>query len=153
SFVARQRDLRDFIGKGGSGAEQAAVSDTLNYGDGRFSIVPLEDTNLPEIARQRVLAPLTNEAALAIDRAFDEVAADSTIDRSVLLTSTGTLASFRDSYPFTPALMAVLVALSSALQRNRTALRVLKELLSRRRDELTLGEIVGVGEVWDVVMD
>ena len=153
SFVARQRDLRDFIGKGGSGAEQAAVSDTLNYGDGRFSIVPLEDTNLPEIARQRVLAPLTHEAALAIDRAFEEVAADSTIDRSVLLTSTGTIASFRDSYPFTPALMAVLVALSSALQRNRTALRVLKELLSRRRDELALGEIVGVGEVWDVVMD
>ncbi len=153
SFVARQRDLREFIGKGGSGAEQAAVADTLGHGDGRFSIVPLEDQNLPEIARQRVLAPRSPEAAEMIDRAFEEVAADTAIDRSVLLTSTGTLANFRDTYPFTPALMAVLVALSSALQRNRTALRVLKELLSRRRDELTLGEIVGVGEVWDVVMD
>jgi hypothetical protein len=153
SFVARQRDLRDFIGKSGSGAEQAAVADTLNYGDGRFSIVPLEDQNLPEIASKRVLAPRDADAARLIDQAFQEVAADTSIDRSVLLTSTGTLASFRDVYPFTPALMAVLVALSSALQRNRTALRVLKELLSRRREELLLGELVGVGEIWDVVIE
>lgn len=153
SFVARQRDLRDFIGKGGSGAEQAAVADTLEYGDGRFSVVPLQDQNLPEIARQRVLAPSSPEAAAEIDRAFAEVAADTASDRGVLLTSTGTLAQFRDTYPFTPALMAVLVALSSALQRNRTALRVLKELLSQRRDELTLGDIVGVGEIWDVIME
>ncbi|MGI8659918.1 MAG: hypothetical protein ACR2LH_02615 [Thermoleophilaceae bacterium] len=153
SFVARQRDLRDFIGKGGSGAEQAAVADTLGHGDGRFSVVPLEDQNLPEIARQRVLAPRDDAAAAAIDRAFEEVAADTLSDRGVLLTSTGTLTQFRDTYPFTPALMSVLVALSSALQRNRTALRVLKELLSGRRDELALGDIVGVGEVWDVVME
>ncbi|MGI8728481.1 MAG: hypothetical protein ACR2LK_00510, partial [Solirubrobacteraceae bacterium] len=153
SFVARQRDLREFIGKGGSGAEQAAVADTLGHGDGRFSVVTLEDQNLPEIARQRVLAARGPEAAAAIDAAFTEGTADTASDRSVLLTSTGTLTQFRDTYPFTPALMGVLVALSSALQRNRTALRVLKELLSRRRDELTLGDIVGVGEVWDVVME
>lgn len=153
SFVARQRDLRDFIGKGGSGAEQAAVADTLEHGDGRFSVVPLDDQNLPEIARQRVLRPSSDAAATQIDEAFKEVAADTATDRGILLTSTGTLEQFRDTYPFTPALMGVLVALSSALQRNRTALRVLKELLSQRRDELALGDIVGVGEIWDVIME
>lgn len=153
SFIARQRDLREFIGKGGSGAEQAAVADTLGHGDGRFGIVHLNDQNLPEIARQRVLAPRSAEAAAAIDKAFEEVAVETAGDRRTLLTSTGTPGQFRDVYPFTPALMSVLVALSSALQRNRTALRVLKELLSERRDELALGDIVGVGEVWDVIME
>lgn len=153
SFVARQRDLREFVGRDSPGAQQAAFADTLDYGEGRFETVPLEDQNLPEIARQRVLRPKTPEAAAAIDAAFKDVAAQTTTQRSVLLTSTGTVEQFRATYPFSPALMQVLVALSSALQRNRTALKVLKTLLSERRKELRLGDLVGVGEIWDVVLD
>ena len=40
---------------------------------GASSIVPLEDQNLPEIARQRVLAARSPNAAQAIDAAFTEV--------------------------------------------------------------------------------
>jgi hypothetical protein len=153
SFVARQRDLREFVGRDAPGAQQAAFADTLDYGEGRFEVIPLEDQNLPEIARQRVLRARDDEATRAIDDAFATVAKQTTNQRSTLLTSTGTIEQFRATYPFTPALMQVLVALSSALQRNRTALKVLKQLLSRRRDELRLGDIVGVGEIWDVVLE
>ncbi|WP_445151345.1 phage resistance protein [Baekduia sp. Peel2402] len=153
SFVARQRDLREFVGRDSPGAQQAAFADTLDWGEGRFETVQLEDQNLPEIARQRVLAPKTPEAAALIDAAFRDVTARTAPQLSVLLTSTGTVDQFRATYPFSPALMQVLVALSSALQRNRTALKVLKTLLAERRDELRLGDLVGVGEIWDVVLD
>lgn len=42
-------------------------------------------------------------------------------------------AAFRKLYPFSPALVATLVALSQALQRERTALKVMTELLVDRR--------------------
>jgi hypothetical protein len=44
-----------------------------------------------------------------------------------------------------------LVAVSSALQRERTAIRILIELLVEKRDTLRLGEVVPVGDLWDVV--
>ena len=47
--------------------------------------------------------------------------------------------------------MATLVAASSALQRERTALRVMLQLLVDRRDELTVGDLVSVGDLFDVL--
>ena len=47
--------------------------------------------------------------------------------------------------------MTTLVAASSALQRERTALRVMLQLLVDRRNELTVGDLVSVGELFDVL--
>ena len=57
--------------------------------------------------------------------------------------------AFRRLYPFSPALVAALVALSQALQRERTALRVLTELLVARRDTLRVNDLIGVAELFD----
>jgi hypothetical protein len=46
-----------------------------------------------------------------------------------------------------------LVALSSLLQRERTALKLLVQLLVNQRDSLALGDIMPVGELWTVLAD
>jgi hypothetical protein len=153
SFVARQRDLRELVGEHTPGAEQLAFADSLKWWEGRFDIVRLEDRNLPEIASRRLLAPVSDDARAQIDAAFVATERETAGALDALLTSDADRAQFRHTYPFSPAFMAVLVALSSALQRQRTALRVLLELLSRRRDDLELGQLVGVGEIWDVVAE
>ena len=57
SFVARQRDLRDLVGKNVPGAEQLNFADALRHWEGRFHTITLEDRNLPVIAEKRVLRP------------------------------------------------------------------------------------------------
>ena len=70
-----------------------------------------------------------------------------------LLGSTGERAMFRQVYPFSPALVQTLIAVSSLLQRERTALKLMLQLLVERREELELGMIIPVGDLWDVIAE
>ena len=58
---------------------------------------------------------------------------------------------FRKLYPFSPALVQTLIAVSSVLQRERTALKVMMQLLVEQRDTLTVGDILPVGDLFDVI--
>ena len=152
SFIARQRDLREFIGDQYTGSEQEVLSDSLKHWDGRFHTITLEDRNLPVIAEKRLLKPINEAAKNQIDDAF------ATMDNSmreevnnILLTNAGDKGIFRSLYPFSPALIQALVALSSALQRERTALKVMLMLLVEQRDTLTLGHCIPVGDLYDVI--
>ena len=58
---------------------------------------------------------------------------------------------FKMVYPFSPALIQALVAVSSALQRERTALKLMLQMLVNRRDTLRLGDVIPLGDLWDVV--
>ncbi|MFI5456744.1 MAG: hypothetical protein ACHRXM_14960 [Isosphaerales bacterium] len=58
---------------------------------------------------------------------------------------------FRRVYPFSPALVQTLIAVSSVLQRERTALKVMVQLLVDHRDTLRVGDIVPVGDLFDVI--
>jgi len=69
----------------------------------------------------------------------------------VLLTHSADQQMFRQVYPFSPALVQTLVAVSSALQRERTALKIMLQLLVDRRQTLQVGDIVPVGDLWDAV--
>ena len=60
---------------------------------------------------------------------------------------------FRKVYPFSPALVETLVAVSSLLQRERTTLKVMLQILVDRRDTLDLGEIVPVGDLFDAIAE
>jgi hypothetical protein len=71
----------------------------------------------------------------------------------VLLTDEANLATFRQVYPFSPALIETLVAVSSVLQRERTALKVMLLLLVDQKDTLELGQVVPVGDLFDVIAD
>jgi hypothetical protein len=68
-----------------------------------------------------------------------------------LMTSDADREAFRRVYPFSPALIETLVAVSSYLQRERTALRLLMQLLVEKRDELTVGDLVPIGDLYDVI--
>ena len=58
---------------------------------------------------------------------------------------------FRKVYPFSPALVQTLVAVSSVLQRERTALKIMLQLLVEQRDTLKVGDLIACGDLWDVV--
>jgi hypothetical protein len=59
----------------------------------------------------------------------------------------------RQVYPFSPALVQTLVAVSALLQRERTALKLMLQLLVNQRDTLELGDIVPVGDLFDVIVE
>ena len=153
SLIARQRDLRELIGDHYPGAERLSFSDTLGWSEGRFDTITLEDRNLPAIARQRLLRPRSDEARREIDEAFETTRRVREEVLAALLGREGSPDTFRDVYPFSPALVQALVALSSALQRERTALRVMLQLLVDQRDTLQLGAVVPLGDLFDVIAE
>ena len=153
SFVARQRDLRDLVGQQVTGAEQLNFADVLQWWEARFEKITLEDRNLPEIAARRLLRPRGEEARRAIDGAWAETERVRREVFETLLTPRADRAMFRQVYPFSPALVETLIAVSALLQRERTALKVMLHLLVERRETLALGEIVPVGDLFDAIAE
>ncbi|WP_440581017.1 BREX-2 system ATPase PglY [Streptomyces sp. PT19] len=156
SFIARQRDLRELVGEEVSGAAESSIQDTLNLASGRFDKITLEDRNLPQIAHARLLKPKDDEAAKQVDAAFERTKRVGPQVWDTLLGSekgtTGADAeSFRLTYPFSPAFMDTLVHISSALQRSRTGLKLMGQLLADHRDEIRLGQLVPVGDLYPVI--
>ena len=151
SFVARQRDLREFVGEELPGADKLSFADALKHWNDRFHRISLADRNLPKIAERRLLRPRGEAERQQIDAAFAQTEKTNPQTLDILMTEEGDRELFRSTYPFSPAFMATLVAASSALQRERTALRVMLQLLVDRRDELTVGDLVSVGELFDVL--
>jgi len=153
SFVARQRDLRELVGEHVLGAQQVGFADVLRYWEARFDRITLEDRNLPEIASRRVLVPRSEAARQQLEQSYEETAKVRHEVLEVLLTPNADRGLFRKVYPFSPALVETLVAVSSALQRERTALKLMQMLLVEQRDTLELGQIVPVGDLFDVIAD
>ncbi len=160
SFVARQLDLsRWFADAGASGAEQEALDRAFRHQEGRFTTLVLGDDNLPYVAHQRLLRPRDERAAAVLGDAF------AALDRrpdvwDVLLDGVHTdqrhrgadEAAFRLTYPFSPALVSTLRALAGFMQRERTALKVMQQMLVDRRSELTVDDIVPVGDAFEYVV-
>ncbi|MFF5217606.1 phage resistance protein [Micromonospora sp. NPDC000442] len=156
SFVARQRNLEEFLGPQVGGTEREALAHVMRSVQGRFGEIALADTNLPEITEKRLLKPLTDEGRAVIDNAFAAVRGNREVWDTLLLGAQygdagigSDAAAFRKLYPFSPALVATLVALSQALQRERTALKVMTELLVARRDTLKVNDLIGVAALFD----
>jgi hypothetical protein len=152
SIIARQRDLRELVDESVPGAERLSFADQLRYQQGRFGTIHLDDSNLPVVAHKRLLQPVDDAAAEVLRAAFASLSLPATV-HDVLLAETGDEASFALTYPFSPAFMTVLVDVAGALQRTRTGLRVLLDLLVARRDVLEVGQLVPVGDLWDVIAD
>jgi hypothetical protein len=153
SFVARQRDLRDFIGENVAGAQLVSIADSLKWWEARFHRITLNDSNLPVVAEKRLLRPKNEAAKAELDHAFGSALRVRQDVLDTLLTSEADRTMFRQVYPFSPALVQTLIAVSSALQRQRTALRLMLQLLVENRDQLELGQLVAVGDLWDVITE
>jgi hypothetical protein len=151
SFIARQRDLSELIGDSVPGADRLNFGDALKHWEGRFHKITLEDRNLPAIAERRVLKCHSEAARKELNAAFEQTAKIREAVMTTLLTGEGDREMFRKVYPFSPALVQTLIAVSSVLQRERTALKVMMQLLVEQRDTLAVGDLVPVGDLFDVI--
>ena len=162
SFVARQMDLRRwFADAGANGAEQEALDRAFKHQEGRFATLELGDSNLPYVANKRLLRRRADNprAEQILMDAF------SRLDRradiwDVLLDGINTderhrgadEAAFRLTYPFSPALVSTLRDLAGAMQRERTALKVMQQMLVDRRSALTVDDVIPVGDAFDYIV-
>lgn len=153
SFIARQRDLRELVGNSVPGAQQLAFADVLQWWEARFDKIVLEDRNLPAIIERRLLQTKGEAEKRALHEAFEQTARVRREVLDILLTHEGDRKMFEQVYPFSPALVQVLVALSSLLQRERTALKLMLQLLVQNRDRLELGDVIPVGDLFDVIIE
>ncbi|MGI5154401.1 phage resistance protein [Microbispora sp. CA-102843] len=155
SFIPRQRDLKDLVGRDIAGGQAGSLFDTLNYWAERFNVIKLEDRNLPEIVKYRMLH-VKPGAGAELDAAFEQTAAVRSQVWETLLDAQGGVGnreSFRATYPFSPAFLHAMVDLSSALQRQRSALRLMQQLLVAYRDVLVVGQLMPLGAIYDVLTD
>ena len=153
SFVARQRELKDFLGGGASGAEQVSLGQSFAWWEDRFDKIELQAADLPEIVHRRLLTPVDEAGAQAIAAAVAQVKSRPT-DWSYLLTdeASSDAVDFARVYPFSPALVDAMIALSALMQRERTALKLMAELLQKGRADLTVRDMIPVGDLFDVVV-
>lgn len=155
SLVPRQRDLRELVGRDIAGAEATSLFDVLKYHDGRFDTVRLADGNLPAVVQARLLQPKDEQAADEINEAFERSTRTQPQVWETLLDSQGGATdkdAFRATYPFSPAFLHAMVDISGALQRERTALKLMLELLVDYRDTLRAGQLVPLGAMYDVLV-
>ncbi len=161
SFVARQMDLRRwFADVGASGADQELLDRAFRHQEGRFGSIRLGDDNLPYVAKQRLLQPKDDRAERVLSEAFEHLERRPEV-WDVLLDGVNTddahrgadEVAFRRTYPFSPALVSTLRSLASVMQRERTALKVMQQMLVDRRDTLSVDDVIPVGDAFDHIVN
>lgn len=153
SFLARQRALSDFLGNHVAGAQRVAQGQLFQYWEDRFSKIALQAADLPKIVKQRLLRPVSPEAAATLESAVAEVKRDYAAWGYLLSDEANSdEKAFANVYPFSPALVDTMVALSSLMQRERTALKLMAELLSDGRDTLLARDVIPVGDLYAPVV-
>src|SRR5699024_6051567 len=60
--------------------------------------------------------------------------------------------AFKLVFPFSPAFVDTLIHLSPAMQRERTALKVMEKLLVEKRDSMTIDQVIPVGDAFDHII-
>ena len=106
SFVARQRNLKDFLGGGAVGAEQVALDDSSQWWEGRFEKITLAAANLPQIVNKRLLEPTSDAGRDVLANAVARVRANPVAFKHLLTDEAGSAAvDFEQVYPFSPALV------------------------------------------------
>lgn len=143
-FVARQRNLQEFFP---DLVDESKIHEHLDHHAKRFEITKLQDVELRHIVRGRVLRPKN------VDAVKSAVSSLAERHQKVLpaLLAGGDIDYLRDVYPFHPALIEMLVDVTSLMQRERSALRLLYELLVVHYPTLPLGEFLPVGSAFSAI--
>ena len=147
---ARQRNIREFFPeiKGDSQLNrQDEIQHSIDHHAKRFDVTQLQDIELRHIVKGRVLANPTDPDA--VDQGIQDVLTNySQVLDSLLGGQSRDVLD--DVYPFHPALIDVLVDVSNLMQRERSALRMLYEILSANRD-FPMGHLIPVGRAFEHV--
>jgi hypothetical protein len=151
SYIARQRALQEMVGDQLAGPDSHRLQHALSLARGRFGQIDLPNEELPAIVEQRVLRPIDDGAKKKIDAAFELIQKSASGAWATLTAGKYDAKNFRRLYPFSPSLVETLVDLSSSLQRQRTSIKLLTEILVEHIDDLELGTLVGVGDLFDLL--
>ena len=143
-FVARQRNLQEFFP---DLVDESKIHEHLDHHAKRFEVTKLQDVELRHIVRGRVLRP---KNASAVQAAVNSLAERHQKVLPALLAGAD-IDYLRDVYPFHPALIEMLVDVTSLMQRERSALRLLYELLVIHYPKLPLGEFLPVGSAFAAI--
>lgn len=143
-FVARQRNLQEFFP---DLVDESKIHEHLDHHAKRFEVTKLQDVELRHIVRGRVLRPRN---AVAVKSAVSALAEKHSKVLPALLAG-GDIDYLEDVYPFHPALIEMLVDVTSLMQRERSALRLLYELLVVHYPNLPLGEFLPVGSAFPAI--
>jgi len=143
-FVARQRNLQEFFP---DLVDESKIHEHLDHHAKRFEVTKLQDVELRHIVRGRVLRPRNADA---VKEAVNSLAQRHQKVLPALLAG-GDIDYLRDVYPFHPALIEMLVDVTSLMQRERSALRLLYELLVVHYPKLPLGEFLPVGSAFSAI--
>lgn len=161
SFIARQHDLKAWKDSSIEAGEATKIREqAIAHQEGRFSGIALGSANLPQIAHRRLLTPKNAAAVEALEASFQRLHLSPAV-KPVLLDKVNTddqhrgatEEQFRLTYPFSPVLIDTLVHLSTAMQRDRTALKVMESMLVDLADTMTVDQVIPVGEVLDYIID
>lgn len=161
SFIARQHDLKAWKDSSIEAGEATKIREqAIAHQEGRFSGIALGSANLPQIAHRRLLTPKNAAAVEALEASFQRLHLSPAV-KPVLLDKVNTddqhrgatEEQFRLTYPFSPVLIDTLVHLSTAMQRDRTALKVMESMLVDLADTMTVDQVIPVGEVFDYIID
>lgn len=145
-FVARQKDIREFFP---DLVDESKIHEQLDHHAQRFEVTKLQDIELRHIVKERVLRP---RAKAEIAAATGRLALDHEKILPGLLNNPDIdLAYLKDVYPFHPALIETLIDVTALMQRERSALRLLYELLVIHYPTLPLGEFLPVGSAFDAI--
>jgi hypothetical protein len=126
------------------------LREQLSHVSARFPEIMLEDSNLFEIAEKRVLAPIPERAqawrqeVTRLSRGFGD-------GQKGVLIGEEPASVLEQLYPFHPALLRVLSDVTQGLQRERSSLFMLYQLLTTVRPELKVGDLMSLGALWDVL--
>lgn len=160
SFIARQYDLATWKDSSvDAGREVEARRQSFKHQEGRFNDIELGSRNLPMIAKKRLLRPLNHSAEMTLSRAFADLKPGSDT-MNVLLDGVNTdenhqasdAARFELTFPFSPALIDTLINLSSIMQRERTALKVMETMLIDKRNTMRIDSVFPVGDAFDYLL-
>ena len=147
--VARQRNIMDTVP---GDTSENHIHEALQRLADRFPReTQLQDHDLTYIAQERILRPRDEGASVALRSAVDSCLAGMDPDTRQVLVSDWSEDDFRRLYPFHPALLQTLVDITNQLSRERTAIRVLYELLIVRYPDLAVGQLVPYHGLFDVV--
>ncbi|MRG98408.1 DUF6079 family protein [Polyangium spumosum] len=143
-FVARQRNIREFFP---DMVQEDGLHQHLDHHAKRFELTTLQDVELRHICRERVLR---RKAPDVVQPVIDALAEGHKKLLPTLLQGAD-VAYLRDVYPFHPALIEMLIDVSTLMQRERTALRLLYELLIVHYPTLPVGEFLPVGSAFEAI--
>jgi hypothetical protein len=146
AFVARQRNIEEFFP---DLVDEHALHEHLAHHSKRFEETTLEDVELRHVCRGRVVKRRP-EHAEAVETVVGGLAERHGKILSTLLHGAD-VGYLRDVYPFHPALIEMLIDVSALMQRDRTALRLLFELLVIHYPDLPLGAFLPVGSAFEAL--